>query len=473
VGATSVLMAPMAFVQEPIRWLRAITKYRARTSGAPNFAYDLCAAKITAAEREGLDLSSWTVAFNGSEPVRHDTLDRFVAAFEPVGFRRTSFYPCYGLAEATLLVSGPVRSTPPLVRSFKAADLEQRLAIPSSNGDEGGRFLVGCGKTWLNQIIAIVDPETSKRCSDGQIGEIWISGPNVAQGYWNREEVTAATFGAHISDSGDGPFLRTGDLGFFHDGDLFISGRIKDLIIIRGRNHFPQDIERTVESCHPILRPGCVAAFSIDVDGEERLVVVQEVKRSFKEADLGDVIAVIREAVMRNHELATHAIVLIKPGHIAKTSSGKIQRHACRQRFLAEALDPLQVSVFSEMVTEEETAPSSGMDLLRQTLVMLDPETRRALMVSHLREQTGEVAPQGSITAADTTVGDLDASARARLCRVLERDLGVPVPEALLLSAQNLDALASRLIDLVFDGASGPRSTHEGATLEIGNTSHR
>ncbi len=460
VGAPSILMAPMSFIQEPIRWLRAITKYKARTSGAPNFAYDLCAAKIPPAEREGLDLSSWTVAFNGSEPVRQDTLDRFVAAFEPFGFRRTSFYPCYGLAEATLLVSGPLKSDEPLVQSFQTADLEQRRAVTTPHGKDDGRFLVGCGRTWLDQTIAIVDPDTSRRCSGGQIGEIWVAGPNVAQGYWNREDSTAATFGAHVADGGEGPFLRTGDLGFFHDGEVFISGRIKDLIIIRGRNHFPQDIERTVESSHPVLRPGCGAAFSIDVNGDERLVVVQEVARTFREADLAAVVGTIRQEVTKNHELAAHAVALIKPGHIPKTSSGKIQRQACRQLFLTEALDPLLVSVLSDTMTKEGPAsPASGPSLLRQTLAMLGPETSRAVLESHIRERAGEIASPGSAVLAGGTLGELDASARSRLRRQLEVDLGVPVPETLVLAAPTLDALASGLIGLVIDPASGSRPT--------------
>ncbi len=472
IGAPSILMSPLAFVQEPIRWLRAITKYEARTSGAPNFAYDLCVAKTAPEDREGLDLSSWTLAFNGSEPVRQDTLDRFVAAFEPFGFRRETFYPCYGLAEATLLVSGPVKSEAPVVRSFEAAGLEQRRAVPTANDDESGRLLVGCGRTWVDQTIVIADPETSERSSDGQIGEIWISGPNVTQGYWDQKEATAETFGAHLADTGEGPFLRTGDLGFFHDGELFISGRIKDLIIVRGRNHFPQDIELTAESSHPILRPGCGAAFSIEVDGEERLAVVQEVGRKFSSTDLDEVVGAIRLAVTKNHELGTHAVVLIKPGHIAKTSSGKIQRYVCRQRYLAGALDPLLISVLEETTTPGEAAASAGgSSLLRQTLEALGPENGRALMESHLRERAGAVAPDASPSAIRGALRGLDPEARARLHRAIESDLGVPVPEDLVHRASSLTALASGLIDLVVDSASGayaePRSTaSEGLSTE-------
>jgi acyl-CoA synthetase (AMP-forming)/AMP-acid ligase II len=450
VGAACVLMAPMAFVQEPIRWLRAITKYRAQTSGAPNFAYDYCAAKTTPEEREGLDLSSWSVAFNGSEPVRAETLDRFVQAFEPFGFRRSAFYPCYGLAEATLLVSGPPKSTVPVVRTFQTAGLEERRARPASDEYKGSRTLVACGHTWLDQTIVIVDPDTSKRCSDDSIGEIWISGSNVAQGYWGRDDATAATFRACLADSGEGPFLRTGDLGFFHDGRLFISGRIKDLIIIRGRNHYPQDIELTVESSHPLLRPGCGAAFSVDVDGDERLVVVQEVKRNFKDANLHDVVDVVRKAVSEHHELAADTVVLIKPGRIPKTSSGKIQRHACRQLFLADALDPLLSSVISDAAADGATAarPAEA-SLLRQTLTLLGPIGSRTVMQAHLHQRVTEIAADSDATLAGAGFGELNAATRSRLGRILEDDLGVSVPDALVLAATSVEALASDLIDLV------------------------
>jgi acyl-CoA synthetase (AMP-forming)/AMP-acid ligase II len=462
VGAACVLMSPMAFVQEPIRWLRAITKYRGHTSGAPNFAYDLCVAKTTPEEREGLDLSSWSLAFNGSEPVRAETLDRFSRAFEPFGFRRSAFYPCYGLAEATLFVSGPVKSAVPVVRTFETAGLEQRQAISTAEGDEGGRTLVGCGRTWLDQTIVIADPDTSNRCPDDRIGEIWISGPNVAKGYWGREEATTATFRAHLADSGEGPFLRTGDLGFYHRGSLFISGRIKDLIIIRGRNHFPQDIELTVESSHPILRPGCGAAFSVDVDGDERLVVVQEVRRNLKDANLDDVVDAIRRAVSENHELAAHAVVLIKPGRIPKTSSGKIQRHACRQGYVAGALNPLLSSVVSDAATNEVIAVTAEASLLQQTLTVLGSTGSRPVMESHLQHRVDEeTTSSGAVAVTGAELGSLSADARLRLARILETDLGVSVPGALVLEATSIEALAADLISLVIghreSGESGAR----------------
>ncbi|HEV7786800.1 MAG TPA: fatty acyl-AMP ligase, partial [Thermoanaerobaculia bacterium] len=225
-GAHCILQTPATFLQRPLSWLAAISRYRATTSGAPNFAYDLCVRRIGAEQRAGLDLASWEVAFNGAEPVRPDTLERFAAAFAPQGFRRKAFYPCYGLAEATLFVSGGGKGALPVVEAA------------------GARGLVGCGRPWMDQRLAVVDPESGRPVSDGQEGEIWISGPSVAQGYWGQPEATERDFRARLAgdpaDAGEGPFLRTGDLGFLRGGELFVTGRLKDLIIVRGRNHYPQ-----------------------------------------------------------------------------------------------------------------------------------------------------------------------------------------------------------------------------------------
>lgn len=351
------LMSPVAFLQRPVRWLQAISRTGATYSGGPNFAYDLCVRKTTPEQRAGLDLSRWSLAFNGAEPVRHDTLERFAAAFEPRGFRREAFYPCYGLAEATLIVSGGVRAALPVVRTFRTAALEQYRIAPASGESEGTRTLVGCGQTLWDQQIVIVDPESSTRCQSDRVGEIWVSGRSVAQGYWNRPEETERTFRAYLADTGEGPFLRTGDLGFLEDGEVFIAGRLKDLLIIGGRNHYPQDIERSVEQSHSAVRPGCCAAFSVDADREERLVVVGEVDRRYQRAHRGEggqpgpepgpdpsldvqaVVRAIRRAVAEEHEVHVYRVVLLKPGSIPKTSSGKIQRHACRAGFLDGALE--------------------------------------------------------------------------------------------------------------------------------------
>ncbi len=339
-GRPNILMSPMSFLQKPFRWLQAISKHHATVCGGPNFAYDLCVQKVTPEQRETLDLSSWALAFNGAEPVRPETLDQFTKMFEPCGFRREAFYPCYGLAESTLIVSGGLKGNPPVIRSFDAEALENNRATEVLPDEEGARELVGCGGSLLDQRVVIVDPETMTRVPDDKIGEIWVSGPSVAGGYWRRPEESAHTFGAHLKDTGDGPFLRTGDLGFMLENELFVTGRLKDLIIIRGLNHYPQDIERTVEQSHPSLRQSSGAACTVEIGGRERLVIVQEIERR-KDQEAPAMFEAIRKAVASEHDLQPEAIVLLSAGSIPKTSSGKIQRHACRQGFLEETLDPV------------------------------------------------------------------------------------------------------------------------------------
>ena len=364
-GFPCVLMSPMAFLQRPVRWLQAITRYQATGSGGPNFAYELCVRKITPEQRTTLDLSRWEVAFNGAEPVRPDTLERFTAAFAPCGFRRQAWSPCYGLAEATLMITGSQKGTAPVVQTVQKAALEQHHAIfttltTSENGT--GQKLVSCGRVLSDQQLVIVDPDTHLACQPGHVGEIWVAGASIAQGYWRHPEATAQTFQAYVADTGAGPFMRTGDLGFVWQGELFVTGRCKDIIIIRGSNHYPQDIELTVEQSHASIRPGCGAAFSVDIDGEERLVVAYEVERRHQppqqrlperrqeHVDPGSdpvspqpfnadiVIGNIRQAVAENHGLQAFAVHLLRAGSIPKTSSGKVQRHACRAGFLTQTL---------------------------------------------------------------------------------------------------------------------------------------
>ena len=333
IGRTNVLMSPMAFLQKPFRWLSAISRFGGTTSGGPNFAYDLCVRKITQEQREKLDLSSWRVAFNGAEPVRQETLDRFSEMFEPCGFRPESFFPCFGMAEATLIVSGGYADEKPVVGYYDSGDLADNRAIRVDRGAQGATGIVGCGGVLPDQEIVIADPETLKTRDDGRIGEIWVRGPSVAQGYWRNPESTAETFRATLRDTGEGPFLRTGDLGFMDGGELFVTGRIKDLIIHHGVNVYPQDVEHTVQESHARLRPNAGGVFVAKVDGQDRFVAVQEVERR-KRGDFGEVLDAIRRGVSREHEMALDAIVLVKAGSIPKTSSGKIQRHACRQGYL-------------------------------------------------------------------------------------------------------------------------------------------
>lgn len=320
-----VLMSPLHFLQQPVRWLRAITKYRGDTSGGPNFAYDLCVRRIDPAQH-ALDLSSWHIAFDGAEVVRRDTLERFTAKFAPVGFRRAAFLPCYGLAETTLIAAATPRAAEPTVISVERDGLERGEARPGTN-----RALVASGRATLGTAIAIVDPETRRALPDRRVGEIWLAGPSVGSGYWGDAEATARTFGATF-DTGDArTWLRTGDLGFLQAGELFVTGRCKDLVIVNGRNLFPDDIEAVAVAAHPALRPGCTAAFAIEGDAGEQLVVVQE-------TGPGDAAAIrqaIRGAIAMAFDVVPHAIELLEPGTIPKTSSGKVQRHACRDDYVA------------------------------------------------------------------------------------------------------------------------------------------
>src|SRR5262245_8268586 len=336
VGRPNVLMSPMSFLLRPLNWLKAITRYKGTVSCGPNFAYDLCVRKITDEERQSLDLSTWSLAFNGAEPIRPETIEEFSRTFAPCGFRPEAFYPCYGLAEATLMVTGGLKTSLPVIRSFDAKALERDQAVETLADEDESRTLVGCGSALPDQEVVIVDPEKMVRSPDGHVGEIWVSGPSVAQGYWRRAEETASTFRAYLKDSGRGPYLRTGDLGYVHNGELFVTGRLKDLIIIHGRNHYPQDIEQSAERAHPLLRTGASAVFTLEVQGRERLGLVAEIERGRNRTpeELEVVLDAIRRTVSSEHEIPVDAIVLIKTGSIPKTSSGKIQRHACRNGFL-------------------------------------------------------------------------------------------------------------------------------------------
>ncbi len=354
-AAETVLMAPAAFLQRPLRWLEAISRTQATVSGAPNFAYDLCARKVTPEQIAALDLSTWKLAFTGAEPIRPETLDHFATVFAPCGFRREAFYPCYGLAEATLLVTGGNVSLAPVRVKVDVGSLTQN-EVHLVTEEVPGKELVSSGQSPVGQEVRIVDPETLHICLPSRIGEIWVKGPSVAGGYWNRPEETAQTFHAYIADDqNDGPYLRTGDLGFLQDGELFVTGRAKDLIILQGKNHYPQDIERTVQECDPAVAQGSSAAFAAEIAGRERLVVVAEVEREYRNRNLDSVLAAVRQAIAIHHDVAVWSVVLIRPMSIPKTSSGKIQRHACREQFLASGLE-----VMAEWADSAELEESAG-----------------------------------------------------------------------------------------------------------------
>ena len=376
-GYQSVLMSPVAFLQRPLRWLQAISKYRAAYSAGPNFAFDLCVRKISPEQRAALDLSCWKAALNAAEPVRRETMERFTKAFEGCGFRWKTFSPGFGLAEATLKVSATRREDDPVFCTVDALALEQHkvVEVPPSRQDNV-RVLAGCGRPAVEPSgvrVVIVNPDSLTACAPDEVGEIWVSGPGVAVGYWHRPEETEHTFHAYLADTGEGPFLRTGDLGFMKNGVLFIAGRLKDMIIIDGRNLYPHDIELTVEQSHPAIRPGCTAAFSVDSADGEHLVVVAEIERRERArggerkpsaelkdpsaADVRTIQAAIRQAVAEFHDVHVYTIDLIKPGTILKTSSGKIQRQACRQAFLHRQLEFLPTETPSLGLNEDSSSP--------------------------------------------------------------------------------------------------------------------
>ena len=341
-GVEEVLMSPVAFLLKPIRWLRAISKYRTHASGGPNFAFALCTMKITPEECEGLDLTSWKVAFNGAEPVRAEVMRQFADKFEPHGFSHDAFYPCYGMAETTLIVTGGKRSEPPIIRTFNKHELVQHRVERVSEDDDNAHKLVGCGQILEEEEVLIVHPETRRTLPDDKIGEIWIHSPSCGRGYWQRDEETNETFKARLNPDNGKIYVRSGDLGFMDRGELFVAGRLKDMIIVRGVNRYPQDIEATIEQCHPLTRSGGSAAFAVSRWDREHLVIVCEVdsivtengKRA-KNSDprYQEVISQIASAVSLEHDLPPDAVVLVRAHSIPKTSSGKVQRHACKLNF--------------------------------------------------------------------------------------------------------------------------------------------
>jgi acyl-CoA synthetase (AMP-forming)/AMP-acid ligase II len=429
-GFPSIMMPPSAFLQQPGRWLRAITRYRGTYSAGPNFAYDLCIKKTTPEQREMLDLSSWEVAVTAAEPVNKGTMEDFYEAFAACGFRWRAFCPSYGLAEATLKVSASKKPSGPVFCTVEAATLEQNklIEVPAnhtahvSEQKQSTRTIVGCGNAQsvkFKTIVTIAHPETMEQCSPDQVGEIWVSSPSVAQGYWNKPEETTRTFQAYLADTGEGPFLRTGDLGFLRDGELYITGRLKDLIIIEGRNHYPQDIEKTVEDTHPALHAGCSAAFSVITNGKERLVVAIEVNRYYRplvESTTGELTASregaqmldtkkllkqVRAAVAEEHDILLSELVLLKTGTIPKTSSGKIQRQACRAGYINQTLE-LWSDSYHGSVSQSQGNSRSKDQILRDCRPRNPPLGRQTSAIKRKHNEDTERSGHSGVASLTT-----------------------------------------------------------------------
>ena len=382
VGGSYYFMSPIRFLEKPIRWLQAIDRYRASVSGAPNFAFDLCCQRIDDSELEGLDLSHWRIAFNGSEPIYHETLERFYRKFSHCGLRKQALQPCYGLAEATILVSGGPPHKPYRCKALDPKALQQHRVVESTTSN--AKTIVSCGRIAAQQQVLIVDPETLLPCDNNAVGEIWIRGASISQGYWHKQGALDTSLHGYRQDTHEGPYLRSGDLGFIDNDQLYVTGRLKDLIIIHGQNHYPQDIEASVSQSHPALRADACAAFTVERTGREQLILAQELERAHtKHADPQSIVDSIVSAVAQNHEIDIDGIVLLRHGQIPKTTSGKIQRHACKQRFLANRWKAIYLwsaddhqpiagaHVPMHGIADNAPAYQSALDFVKQSLARL------------------------------------------------------------------------------------------------------
>ena len=438
IGRVDVLTSPMTFLQRPLRWLQAITRYGVTVSGGPNFAYQLCVDKIPEEELQGIDLSTWDIAFNGAEPIRSSTLEAFCEKFEPYGFQRSAVLPCYGMAETTLIVTGGPAEPRPVLQTFDGSGLEEKTVRPVEGTDEHARKLVGCGAVLSGEKVTIVDPESHRVLAGNEIGEIWVQSPSVGVGYYQRKEATERTFNAY-TDQGEGPYLRTGDLGFLYDGQLYVSGRLKDMIIVRGVNRYPQDIEETVERASEVVQAGSVAAFAMDYEGREQLVVVAETVR-VRDIDWDANLQAIRRAVTEEHELPPDAIYLVRNSSVPKTSSGKIQRHAC-----LHAVRDGDLKIIAKWVRWEEAKgggfASDAQPMMKAAAAAnsseeIDEANVNPVIVEaiqrHVRQIAGERANKLELNTNIVLDLGLDSLERLEIARMLERTFGGRFPEQVL-----------------------------------------
>ncbi|MGN8119742.1 AMP-binding protein [Labrys sp. 22185] len=442
-GALCVLLPPVSLIQNPRRWLETITRYRATISMAPNFAYELCVRRIPPEKRDGLDLSSWTSAVNAAEPIRASTITGFVEAYRDHGFRAETFRSVYGLAEATLMVSVGDLGYPTQILSVDAGAMDSGRIVPASG--PGSRSIASSGKIRFPQRVSIVNPSSHQPCAQGVIGEIWVSGPCVAQGYWRRPEVSAQTFGAYLAD-GQGPFLRTGDLGIVINDELYITGRIKEVMIIRGRNIYPQDIEATVQQSHDALKPAGGAVFSMDDKDGEAIVVVQEIERSWlATADREELVARIRDAVFQEHELAVMEVVLTKPETVPKTSAGKIQRVLCRDLYRRGELEQ------AIQGRSTKTAPMAVRPLhitgnRLQAHSSADRGNTIPALIAGWAASCGLQPPPAGRTFAEA---GYDSFSAVELTHFLETELGLELDQTLLWTYPTVEALSRHLTTLL------------------------
>jgi acyl transferase domain-containing protein/acyl-CoA synthetase (AMP-forming)/AMP-acid ligase II len=485
IGVTGVLMSPEFFIQKPIRWLKVLSEFKGTTSGGPNFAYDLCIDTIKDEELSGLDLSHWQVAFNGAEPVRAETMARFSEKFARCGFSANAFFPCYGMAETTLIATGAHFKTKPLVLSIDGESLTQgRAVIASETNIDSVIAAVSSGYAWLEHQVKVVDPSSCQLCADSHVGEIWIKGDSVAKGYWNRPDINQEVFNATIlgndgdSDGVQGGFLRTGDLGFMQKNELFVTGRAKDLLVFRGRNHYPQDIELTTEKAHKALKINGGSAFSTDINNVERLIIVQEVNRTaIRSLNPKEIFTSIVQQVVDVHEITPFDIVLIKPGRVLKTSSGKIQRQGNKQAYLSEQFEVLAryhtTSCNDEINTNlKSTAPAV---LTPQKGSSNEP---LAIIKDIIARATSLSASEVDIDMAFQAMG-IDSMLTVQLSAALESHIGIELSDTVFydhpsirLLSQYIGTRLSPTDEVCADHASTENAADHGDIAVIGMACH-
>lgn len=453
IGARCILMSPTSFLQRPSCWLETISKYRATISGGPDFAYRLCSERLTDEQAAHLDLSSWKVAFNGSEPIRSSTIDRFAQRFEPHGFHRNAFVPCYGLAEATLFVAGNFAGELPVLFPYNAEQLRLNhacLDVMAGRDD----LLVGSGTVAEGLKVRIVDPETSNPSGFGRVGEIWVAGPSVASGYWRNDLATQEAFHASLKDSNE-DFLRTGDLGFCLSDELFVTGRLKDLIIIRGRNHYPQDIETTASACHPSVATSTGAAFAIEREVGTAVVLLQEVPRNVvSPEELTGISNAIRKAVGEQEGLTLEGLVLVRVGTIPRTTSGKVRRHACREAYLTGTLEDLNRPAIAPH--PEQDGPISPQHDL----------SFRAFAMRELTAEIVNVEPEAIDATSSLLALGLDSLMMADLRFRFEAKLNLTVPLESMLLGKSISDLAEEAEQLTSMEDSGTTDQASDDSLE-------